>query len=333
MATQQSEQTTELKEDKIAIIGSGLIGRSWAMLFASGGYLVSLFDTDSRQVKDAMTDIQIQLTMLSERGLGRGTLSADVQFSRITTSTSLLEAVNDAVYIQECVPEKRELKRAVLLDVDAAMTSTAILASSTSAMMPSLLSDHLTNKDRFLVAHPTNPPFYVPVVELVPASWTADHVTTATSEIMAAIGQVPIVFYKEVDGFAVGRIQFAILSVAYDLIKNDVCDVEAIEVAMTEGLGMWYAFFGPFQVEHLNADGFMDLCNKYGEAVYRVQKTFAAPEKMGGPTVEKMFQQLELFCPLDKLQEKRQWRDGRLAALSRLIRDLDREEATPSGGT
>ncbi|XP_046574553.1 lambda-crystallin homolog [Haliotis rubra] len=331
MATQQSDKPTELKEEKIAIIGSGLIGRSWAMLFASGGYPVSLFDTDSRQVKDAMTNIQQQLTMLSERGLGRGSLSADVQFSRISASTSLLEAVNNAVYIQECVPERRELKRAVLLEVDGAMTSTAILASSTSAMMPSLLSDHLTNKDRFIVAHPTNPPFYVPVVEIVPAPWTADHVTAKTSEIMDAIGQVPVVFYKEVDGFAVGRIQFAILNVAYELIKNDVCDVDAVEVAMTEGLGMWYAFFGPFEVEHLNADGFVDLCSKYGETVYSVQQTFAAPEKMEGLTAERMREQLELFCPLDKLQEKRQWRDERLAALSRLVRDLDREEATPSG--
>ncbi|XP_067675505.1 lambda-crystallin-like isoform X1 [Haliotis asinina] len=331
MATQRSENPTELKEEKIAIIGSGLIGRSWAMLFASGGYLVSLFDTDSRQVRDAMTNIQQQLTMLSERGLGRGSLSADIQFSRIKASTSLLEAVNNAVYIQECVPERKELKRAVLLEIDAAMTSTAILASSTSAMMPSLLSDHLTNKDRFIVAHPINPPFYVPVVEIVPAPWTADHVTTTTSEIMDAIAQVPVVFFKEVDGFSVGRIQFAILSVAYDLIKNDICDVDAIEVAMTEGLGMWYAFYGPFEVEHLNADGFLDLCNKYGEAVYRVQKTFAAPEKMEGPTAERMREQLELFCPLDKLQKKRQWRDERLAALSRLVRDLDKEEATPSG--
>nr|KAG5701385.1 hypothetical protein BaRGS_032717 [Batillaria attramentaria] len=219
MATSENESG---RKAKIAIVGSGLVGKSFAMLFASSGHDVKLYDVSTEYLQRALRDIEKQLSDLFEAGLQR---------------------------------EDKELKRSVWKEIDDIIESRdVVLASSTSAIVPSLLSDHLKHRERFMVAHPANPPFLNPMVELVPAPWTQESAIEWARVLVAGIGQVPIVLKKEIDGFVQARIQAAIQNVAWYLITEDYVDVLSLETAMHEGLGGWYAFMGPFEAEHLNAD-------------------------------------------------------------------------------
>jgi len=282
------------------------------------------------QVSTALEDIKNQLKSLEESGLLRGATNSDEQFKLITGTDKLSEAVSDTVYIQECVPEVLDLKRKVWSQIDELVTTEeTILASSTSCILPSKFSDHLKHKSQLLVAHPINPPYYVPLVELVPAPWTSQDITQKAKAIQTECGQKPIVFKKEIDGFGINRLQYALLNECLRLVEEDVLSVEDIDKVMCYGLGHRYAFLGCLETALLNAEGFPNYCDRYGETVKRVSDSY-------GPTpgwkaddkviqeVQKQFEAVNLG--VEGLPERRKWRDGRLAALAKLKKDLEEKD-------
>ncbi|KAK3605180.1 hypothetical protein CHS0354_012986 [Potamilus streckersoni] len=315
-----------IETGKVGIVGSGLIGQSWAMLFAAAGYQVKIYDEDPSRMTQALEEIKIQLQDLDKRGLLRGELTVDEQFSHISTNETLEECIKDTFYIQESVPEEVELKKKVHTELDKFIGSNTILASSTSAILPSIISEALVHRNRFIVVHPTNPPFYVPMVELCPAPWTDPEVLETTRALMKDIGQKPVTINKEIDGFVLNRIQSAILGEGWRLVRDNVISVEDFDIVMKHGLGRRYAFMGPFETTYLNAEGWKSLSERYADTFYRVEKTFGEPEKMVGPTVDKIQNECNKMIPIEKLQERRQWRDRRLTALAKLIKDMEEEE-------
>ncbi|KAF4527942.1 hypothetical protein B566_EDAN012835 [Ephemera danica] len=195
------------------------------MLFASVGYKVFIYDIDEKQI----------------------------------STSSLEQCLNGACHVQECVPENLDLKRKVWSEVDHLIVDgTCVLASSTSTFLPSKISEGLEHRSQFVVAHPVNPPYYVPLVELVPSPWTESSVMTRTRAIMEEIGQKPVSLTREIEGFALNRIQYAILNETWRLVEDKVLDVKDIDIVMSEGLGMRYAFLGPLETAHLNAEGKLD---------------------------------------------------------------------------
>uniref|UniRef100_A0A673SU38 L-gulonate 3-dehydrogenase n=1 Tax=Suricata suricatta TaxID=37032 RepID=A0A673SU38_SURSU len=287
----------------VVIVGSGLIGRSWAMLFASGGFRVRLCDVEQQQVTDALENIRKEMAVLELRGSLRGRLSAKEQGSLLSGCVDVRGAVEGAVHIQ------------------------------------------------------VNPPYFVPLVELVPHPDTAPETVDRTHALMQKIGQSPVRVLKEIDGFALNRLQYAIISEAWRLVegscfqfhspsgghililipkhgreilrkvgqkKEGVVSPSDLDLIMSDGLGMRYAFIGPLETMHLNAEGMVSYCDRYGEGVKRVLKTFGPVPEFSGATVEKVNQAMCLKVPADPehLAARRQWRDECLQRLAQLKRQM-----------
>lgn len=321
-----STSKTTMKNEKVGIIGSGLIGRSWAMLFAAGGYNVVMYDIESQQVKQALEVILDQLHNLEKQGLLKGSLSVTEQYQLISGTNDLSECVKDTKYIQECVPENLKLKEKVFAQIDAVAGDKTILASSTSSMPISKFTSNLKHKVQCIVSHPCNPPFYCPLTEVVPAPYTDENITKDTMQIMKEIGMSPVLLKKELEGFALNRMQYALLSECWRLIQDDAISLEDLDTIMKDGLGMRYAFMGPMETIHLNAEGIVNYCDRYGEMIEDICKTFGPAPKFGGAAAKKMEEEVSARIPVDQLNERRMWRDGRLAALAQLKKKMDKQD-------
>ncbi|KAJ6662315.1 hypothetical protein lerEdw1_012479 [Lerista edwardsae] len=233
----------------------GIIGCSWAMVFASGGFQVKLYDIVEEQTTKALEKIDKQLKELEKTGMLKGSLKADQQLALISTSTDLKAAVEGAVYIQECTPENLELKKKIFGQLDNIASNDIIISSSTSTLLPTKLFTGLKHVKQCIVAHPVNPPYFVPLVELVPHPQTDPSTVDKTYALMKKIGQCPVKLLREIDGFALNRLQYAIISEAWRLVGDGVISPNDLDLVMSEGLGMRYAFMGPLETMHLNAEG------------------------------------------------------------------------------
>ena len=245
--------------------------------------------------------------------------SAPTVVARIQYTDSLAEALDAAVYVQECVPENLQLKEQVFKQIDALVGDGAILASSASCIPPSQFTKDLKHKSKCIVTHPVNPPYYCTLVEVVPAVWTSEGTVERTLEIQRDIGQSPILVRKEINGFVLNRIQYALLMECWRLVEEGVCSPEDADIAVTEGIGMRYAFMGNFQTMQLNANGAVDYCQRYGENIKRVcleQQELGARD-LAGPTLERVSEYLNSKIPIEKFEERRAWRDEWLKAITK----------------
>lgn len=308
----------------ITVIGSGLIGRSWAMVFASGGYSVKIYDNQPGQAVKAITEIRKQLQELEEAHMLRGELTAAQQLSLLSSYDDLAQALEGAFFVQECVFEQLEVKQSVFQDVERLVGKDVILSSSTSCLVPSNVFSKVHNRSRCLVSHPVNPPYYVKLVELVPHPETEASVMDATHAVMTKVGQVPVCLKREIDGFALNRVQAAIIAESWRLVKDGVISVKDIDLVMSEGLGMRYAFIGPMETMHLNApEGLEDYMRRYGPGIARVLTSFGPVPDFCGEGAKEIVNEMCELIPRDRqhLSARMERRDQLLMGLSELKKD------------
>lgn len=303
------------QKEKVALIGCGLIGQSWAISFLSAGFDVSLFDPVEGVTVQAKENIKAKLSDLQNHGLLENKNLSDY-LDKIHLARDISQAVGGSIYVQESGPEDLDIKKELTKNIDAATPDDIPIASSTSGIPASLYASDVQGKYRCLVAHPINPPHLIPAVEIVPAPFTSEDITQNVKEIILSIDKEPLELKKEIPGFVVNRLQGALLSEAFNLVKDGISTAEDIDKAISQGLGLRWSFMGPFQTIHLNApEGIAGYVERY-EKMYR--EMFNKPD-MDWSSVVKLGLEEELLnlYPLSDLEKYEKERDDKLTKFFR----------------
>src|SRR4051812_17839226 len=195
----------------VAIVGVGLIGRGWAVIFARAGWNVRLTDPHLPTLHAAPGLVRDELHALARHGLAD---DPDGASARISIATSIQDAVRDAEFVQENGPESLEEKKAIFAELDRHAPEDTLLGSSTSAITASRFTETLPGRARCLIGHPVNPPHLIPLVELCGAPWTSPKAIDNARQIYREIGQVPVTINREINGFVLNRLQGALLAEA-----------------------------------------------------------------------------------------------------------------------
>jgi 3-hydroxyacyl-CoA dehydrogenase len=311
-----------LNVNKIACVGAGNVGRSWAMVFARAGMDVALYDTDALTLRqDTMPLIQASLVDQEEGGLVE---DAAATAARISVYEDLAAAVRGADYVQESVFEDTDLKRALFTKLDALTDEHCILASSTSAIPGSEFITDLRFPGRALIVHPVNPPHLIPLVELCRAPETAESTLETVKAFMDTLGQVPIVVRREIPGFILNRLQFALVGELMHLVSEGFCSAEDADKVIKHGLALRWAFLGPTEVAHLNATkGFLGFVDGLGDMMKRLARDAQVDYDWTREDASKIHDALAAAMPLERIGEFQRWRDQRIMKLREHLRTAE----------
>lgn len=300
---------------RVAVIGGGSIGVAFAVVFARAGCVVALTDIDDGALARARTDLDSRLELLEGAGM-LGAPRAEVA-ARVGFGTDVDAAVAAADLVQECAPERRELKRTVFRRIGAAAPAQAVLASSTSAILPSEIADGLPDDvaARVIVGHPGNPPYLLPVIEVVPTTRTSAELVERARTLYRAAGLRPITVRREVEGFAFNRLQGALLREAYCLVRDGVVDVDDVDEIVRSGLGRRWSVIGPFETSDLNTrGGIASHAAKMGPSYERMGAERGQHDPWTPELVDEVVAQRRALLPLDDWEERVRWRDAALLA-------------------
>jgi len=310
----------------IALVGTGLVGRAWSISFARAGHQVRLFDEGAGLAEKARAFAAEMLPLLAAEDLLDGQRADDVA-ARIRIAASLEEALDGVVHVQESTPEDLEGKKRVFARLDRLAPPETVLASSTSAILPSLFTEALPGRARCLVVHPINPPYLVPAAEIVPAPWTDPAVVERTRALVVTAGQAPIVMKRELDGFVMNRMQGALLEEAFRLVADGYASVEDVDIGIREGLALRWSFMGPFETMDLNAPGgIRDYVLRYQYIYDRLFGSMQRRVDWAGDVLGVAERERREHLAAGQLAQRQRWRDRRLMALAahkrRAARDI-----------
>jgi carnitine 3-dehydrogenase len=232
---------------RVAIVGSGVIGASWASYFLAQGLDVIATDPAPGAEARLRAMVASHWPALEMLGLAEG---ADQK--RLHWAADLASAVADVPLVLENGPERLEVKRALFRELDAAARPDAILASSSSTLMPSEYQSECTRPERVVLAHPFNPPHLIPLVEVVGGEHTSEEAVTRTVDFFHAVGKKPIRLKREIRGHIANRLQAALWQEAFALVEAGVASVADVDTAIAHGPGLRWALLGPFLNLHLS---------------------------------------------------------------------------------
>lgn len=292
--------------EKVAVVGFGVIGQSWARLFAKNGLQVVVSD-----VRDDLDQIIARIN---------DDLPAD---AKPLTSAPLEDAVKDADLVQESGPERENIKQDMYATMTKAAKDTTIFASSSSGIPSSVVVKDLDDSvaARVLVAHPFNPPELLPLVEVVPNDRTSKETLTTAIDFYTQIGKVPVELDREIPGFVVNRLQWAILKEASYLVKKGIVTPDQLDTAVRSSVGIRWASVGPFEAFHQGSD------QGYRGIVEHVFSTFDAFEtediKFADDSYTPIVEEVEKSYGTTASEESKKDRDARLIAIVEALSKVD----------
>ena len=298
----------------IAVIGCGLVGRGWAIVFARAGRSVLLFDSVPGAAEAAIAAIEHNIADLTTAGLIDDPTAV---LSRMRVAGGLAEALMGAEYAQESVFEEVETKRRVFREIDACIGPETLVGSSSSGIPASAFTQDVACRSRILVAHPVNPPHLVPVVELVPAPWTDPQTVKTVRGLMESVGQAPVELAREIEGFIINRLQGVLLMEAWRLVEDGCASVADIDRTVALGLGLRWSFMGPFETIDLNApEGVRDYVTRYKGIYERLAPSQMRMVEWHGPVLNEIERDRRKRLSAGDLPKRQVWRDRRLMALA-----------------
>jgi L-gulonate 3-dehydrogenase len=299
---------------KIAIVGVGLVGRGWSIVFARAGFEVALFDGDPAAVTRAPGLIRQSLDKLVTHGLIE---NADTVANRLQPVQTLAQALEHAEYVQESVFEDVAAKQSILAAIDANVASSTLIGSSLSGIPASAFTEHVKCRDRCLIAHPVNPPYLASVVELIPAPWTSRQTVQSVRSLMESVAQVPVEVTREIEGFLLNRLQGVLLMEAWRLVEEGYATVEDIDRTVKYGLGLRWSFMGPFETIDLNAPGGVaDYAKRLGPLYHRIAASRTEHHVWSPELISEVERQRRMILSADDLTRRMAWRDERLMSLA-----------------
>lgn len=254
----------EAKEIKrVACVGAGVIGYSWALYYSLKKLEVYVYDLTEEKLELAKKRIHDSLLNLMKNDVVSENEISLIE-GRIHYTTSIEEAVKEVQFITESGPENYEVKQKMAEEMERYTASDTIIASSTSGLLVSEIAKNAIHPERFIGAHPYNPPHLIPLVELTKGDKTSDEILECAKEFYQLIDKEPVVLQKEALGFICNRIQMAVYREVCDLVMKGVCSVEDADKAVTYGPGLRWAIMGPSLVFELGGgEGHIDGLMKH----------------------------------------------------------------------
>ena len=314
--------------EAVAVVGAGVVGRSWIRVFARAGLPTRVYDPDPGQLARAVE--WARQSAEEDVRLGFATASqARAEENRVHPCATLGEALAGSDYVQESGPEAIAAKQAIYRDLDRAASKGVILASSTSANDMTVISEGVPGAHRCIVAHPVNPPHVIPVVEVLPGKKTDPGVVAATLDLLRRVGMSPVEMNRYAPGFLLNRMQAAVIREAVSLVGSGVASPEAVEMVMRDGLGLRWALMGPFGTGHSNSDGGLGRYYRdYGDAFSALWGDLDTEPDFGDEVIDAIAAATEAAYGDDAVAALSAWRDRMIRRILRL-----KQEDPPPGAT
>ncbi|WP_182199743.1 L-carnitine dehydrogenase [Paraliobacillus salinarum] len=303
--------------NKVAVIGTGVIGNGWIARFLAQGHEVIAYDPSQGAEERTNKVIENVWPTLEKLGMAEHASKEKLKFV-----TTMEDAVADADFIQENVPEREQLKKDVLATIDKHAKADAIIGSSTSGIMPSTLQSGLTHPERVLVAHPFNPVYILPLVELVGGKETSDVTIQKAREFFTSLQMKPLIIQKEIEGHVADRLMEALWREALHLVNDGIATTEEVDAAIIYGAGLRWAQMGPFLTFHLAGGdaGMRHMLEQFGPALQLPWTKLKAPE-LTDELKEKVIQGCESHAGEASVFELEQKRNEFLVRLLDLVED------------
>ena len=306
---------------KIACVGAGLIGQGWATLFSSQGFEVILQDVNESILEGSIRGIRSTLMFLEANNLlkqGR----TDTVLGRIKTCTHIRDAVCQADYVQESVPDSYEIKKQVFQEMDEAAPNHAILASSSSGLLMTEIQKATKRPHRCVLVHPVLPVYLIPVVEIVGGEQTSRETVMAAYHFMKELKKAPVMLKREVPGYIVNRLQAALLREAISLVDKNIASAEDVDRAFCMGPGIRDPLIGPFLRIHLAGKGVEGFIKNYSQSYryrWETMETWTSIPPSAAREVIKEVKEMEVVRT-KTLEEITNWRDEMLIGLLKVVR-------------
>ncbi len=300
-----------------AILGGGVIGGGWAARFLLMGWDVRVFDPDpeaERKIGEVLDNARRSLPALAEVAMpAEGTL---------TFSGSVADAVAEADWIQESVPERLALKRELFVEVQARCRADAVIGSSTSGFKPSELQQGADRPGQILVAHPFNPVYLLPLVELVGSDATPPETVEAAKAILTSIGMKPLHIAKEIDAHVADRLMEAVWREALWLVKDGIATTEEIDDAIRFGFGLRWAQMGLFETYRVAGGeaGMAHFIAQFGPALAWPWSRLTDVPELTDDLVRTIADQSDAQSGRHSIRELERIRDTNLVAMMRALK-------------